>query len=903
MRQLAVCGLLVLLAAPALALEPYLVHDIDPVPEPADSNPEYMGRVGAAAVFFADDGVSGREPWRSDGTAAGTFRLAETCNLELGCVVPLRGYRFTGRLYFFFAQDEDYAYPLWVTDGTPAGTFRLTEDDVRPRPGTLWMESQGVLYFPAEDPEHGRELWRSDGTPAGTYRVADIRPGRDGSGVQSMREYRGRVWFGADDGQRGGALWSTDGTPGGTVLAVDPVPSSASHPAPELLRVLGNRLAFFAPAPGGGWQLWAGDGTVKRTAPVTKLKGGKTPAILHDSVTRGNRLYFVAEDKQGQELWVSDGTARGTRVLTAFRKRDPFFGLDGEYLLYLPFTGGVKDRFVFWAHDGAHGIELWISDGTPKGTRLLRDVCPGACSGARNLWYELNGRLYFTAQDPAHGYELWSTDGTEAGTRVALDLCPGSCNGFPFAPFLLGGRMLFVAEDGQSGDEIWSTDGTAAGTVRVSDFQEDDIVLNFFESALLDGQLLFSAYETGYGNELWRTDGTPAGTRLVRDINASDLGGSSVTGLHAFGDSAVFLADDGVHGFELWRSHGPGPGASLIADLTPGAEPSHESGLAAEAAGDDFFFLRSGLWRTDGTEAGTLQLLGPESRPGAPRAAGGSVFFAADDGIHGEELWTSDGTVAGTRMVGDLQPGDFGSRPQGMIEFQGKLYFTAIDADGYGLWRSDGTGPGTQQVASLGSEASLPTVHAGRLWFFAEDGEHGKELWSSDGTGAGTGMAVDLAPGSSSTQVYFMASIGTALILSGSVEGGGMWATDGTPEGTRKISSSQTVRGAAFQSRLFFAAGDGHGGTEIWATDGTEAGTVRFHDRDGQPIPSPQAFATLGDHLLFVAEGSLYQSDGTEAGTFRIREKVSEELVRAGERVFFGGFDDATGWELWAVRP
>ena len=44
-------------------------------------------------------------------------------------------------------------------------------------------------------------------------------------------------------------------------------------------------------------------------------------------------------------------------------------------------------------------------------------------------------------------------------------------------------------------------------------------------------------------------------------------------------------------------------------------------------------------------------------------------------------------------------------------------------------------------------------------------------------------------------------------------------------------------------------------------------------------------------------------SDGTEAETFRIRERVSEELVRAGERVFFGGFDDATGWELWAVRP
>jgi hypothetical protein len=86
-------------------------------------------------------------------------------------------------------------------------------------------------------------------------------------------------------------------------------------------------------------------------------------------------------------------------------------------------------------------------------------------------------------------------------------------------------------------------------------------------------------------------------------------------------------------------------------------------------------------------------------------------------------------------------------------------------------------------------------------------------------------------------------------------------------------------------------------------TDGTEAGTVPFRDRHGQEIPFPKAFAILGGHLLFVAGESLFQSDGTEAGTFRLRDRVDPELVRAGDRVFFSGFDDAHGWELWAVKP
>ena len=123
MKSLAVCSLLALLAVPCLALEPYLVQDINPVPEPADSDPEYLVRLGGAVLFFAEDQDRGRELWRSDGTAAGTYPLSDICD-EIFCYGEPLPFLITERLYFFLAPSvPESHHSLWVSDGTPAGTF------------------------------------------------------------------------------------------------------------------------------------------------------------------------------------------------------------------------------------------------------------------------------------------------------------------------------------------------------------------------------------------------------------------------------------------------------------------------------------------------------------------------------------------------------------------------------------------------------------------------------------------------------------------------------------------------------------------------------------------------------------------------------------------------------------
>jgi ELWxxDGT repeat protein len=250
------------------------------------------------------------------------------------------------------------------------------------------------------------------------------------------------------------------------------------------------------------------------------------------------------------------------------------------------------------------------------------------------------------------------------------------------------------------------------------------------------------------GRELWITDGTTAGTRLLLDINRtvfndgiSDKPGSSSPGPFVrFGNRFFFAADDGISGRELWKTDGTAAGTVLARDLRPGAAGASPRDLVT--AGTRLYFLADGgtsdaLWSVSPTgQVGRVRLLGFGRRASGLVAAGSRVFFVVDNAGTGPELWTSDGTRAGTHLVRDIRPGTMGAYPQELTAVGNLLLFAADDGvHGLEPWVSDGTAEGTRLLADLapGADASAPanfSVAGDLVGFDADDGVHGREMWA-----------------------------------------------------------------------------------------------------------------------------------------------------------------------------
>jgi large repetitive protein len=940
-----------LAAVPGRALTPYLVKDI-PNPQPASSSPRDFISLGAVGLFSADDGVSGRVLWRSDGTAAGTYPLVTGCD---GCAGNPTFFARTETSYFFTAyRPLENAGALWVTNGTRETTFQLLEFASTYQLGYYrrWVPEQGLLYFDFDDGAHGFELWRTDGTAAGTFMVVDLAPGPSGSGPAELTDFGGELFFSADDGT-GRALWKSDGTARGTHLVINTWPGNPHGGGASFLNVVAGRLVFVAGTAERGYELWRSDGTRRGTVPLRELVPGPASPTFYVFASLGPHLLFVADDGHGENLWVTDGTDRGTHRLTSF----PTHADDLNYLQYSVFVSPVLGgRILFTADDGVHGFEPWTTDGTLRGTHLVGDLCPGGCSSFAWPMLAANGRFFFSADDGVHGDEPWSTDGTPGGTSMVKDICPGSCSSSPLIVADLAGRILLAADDGQTGQQLWRTDGTAGGTVRITHSTPplDSPGSGFgFTTAALPGLILLAAADPTHGVELWRSDGSRRGTSLVKDIASADLGGSYPGDLMAAGNALYFFAFDPAHGRELWRTDGTADGTYLANDFVPGpGSPADENtgplGPASPSAtvGNTLFFLFSvelndpAVWRSDGTPRGTVRLTTGSLRP-APyteiAALGNIVLFDADDGVHGPALWKSDGSIAGTQPVDPVAW--TGGGAQKLTLFQGKLfYFTEVGGNQQ-LWRTDGTAAGTAHVADLNTnfyDENPPMIAEfnGRLYFFAAEspqqaGPFELRLWSTDGTEAGTALSVSfgLGPGDR-FDPSSLAVAGGHLYITGWTyvpsAGSGLWVSDGTDRGTTLIGpgigiAKKFIYGPPDyvddQGRLLFEGpgGDPVTGGALWISDGTAAGTRPLLDASGQQVRGVQSLRVLSGVAAFSAlaggQIALWQTDGTAAGTKPllplggIARGYGEELVVAGSRLYFRAYDPAVGDQLWALRP
>jgi len=371
--------------------------------------------------------------------------------------------------------------------------------------------------------------------------------------------------------------------------------------------------------------------------PVTDAWTG-LPVMYPSYITEYNgNLYFrgsTAPYGTNTELWRSDG-------LLAEQAAEIVVGETGSSPSWLT----VCDGKLYFAATGDTGAtRLWQYD-PQYGPRLAPGS--GAQAGVPDELTVYDGRLYYRAFRSGLGVELWRFDGT---SQTPIDMFPGSGSSYPQHFIVYNGLLYFNAcGTPNQGTELWRYNGTGMPTEAARIYPNNGSSPE--NMAVYQGCLYFSAYDGIHGRELWRYDGTQAS--LMADIvPGGQYSSSNPSSLTVYRDKLYFCATDEVHGYELWSFDGIS--AAMVAEINPTPNPGN---------GDTFLM---------------------DSSPAEFVVFNDVLYFSADDGVHGRELWSYDGEQVA--MVLDINPGQYGSGVSELTVFNGRLFFSACAGDIPGLF-------------------------------------------------------------------------------------------------------------------------------------------------------------------------------------------------------------------------
>jgi ELWxxDGT repeat protein len=340
----------------------------------------------------------------------------------------------------------------------------------------------------------------------------------------------------------------------------------------------------------------------------------------------------------------------------------------------------------------------------------------------------------------------------------------------------------------------------------------------------------------------------------------------------------------------------------------------------------------------------------------------GTVILSRNDGIHGDELWTSDGTKGGTVLLKDILPGPASSGPSQFVEYDGSVFFSVrMEPDApFELWKTDGTTEGTTRVVTFYEqgqfgftelEASAGLLYFGAsghdsgvgLWrtdgtiegtyrirdqrvhsltdvsgklFFVSNYDLPNELWITDGTAAGTMPLTDVPGSVNLTNVRHPVAVEDELFFTALTDTVGLYKSDGTPAGTVRIRKFDDdvlpIELAAVQDTLFIAVNNRGKTFELWKSNGTQTNTVRVKVIGPTTFPALlNNFTAVGDHLYFngfdgLSGNELWRSDGTEAGTYMVADispggfgSVPASITDIGGLAYFSATNLEHGYEMW----
>lgn len=494
----------------AQARPPALVADLEmATSEEVGSEPEGFERVGGRVVFTVAlaPGSTRRALWVTDGTAEGTIHLLPGFE-----VWSFEG-RLGGDLLVLGSRPADGFFGLYRTDGTPEGTRQVTPWRLSVR--KVLPLSDRVVFFAknrnAASPFH-LALYATSGAPATTHHLADFTASFIDSRTAVTAE---RAFFlvcalpGCEDNTPplSWNVWSSDGTPAGTHLV-------RSVGERRWLEVAGTpgRAFYTLLDDRGRAQVWASDGTATGTRALVPptVPGGRVSALR----PLGERIAFFSEDNRGRgaELWLSGGTPGTTARVTDLPGAA---SLDDLFPAELAQVGGA---LIFPRRRADGKIELWSTTGRRRSTRLLErlDEPEAGETPADPHLVAIGEELLFTLGD----LELWATDGSPGGARLLRDFGPLGV-GFGAEPRRVGGSLLFRGSTPGAGAEVWTSDGTAEGTLPLTSFAPGNpFGLNGFLATVapLADHFVLAASDGVHGLEPWLTGDVPGDERMILDI-------------------------------------------------------------------------------------------------------------------------------------------------------------------------------------------------------------------------------------------------------------------------------------------------------------------------------------------------------------------------------------------------
>lgn len=762
-------------------------------------------------------------------------------------------FEFKNQLYFSAELGDEFSSnnsirKLWKTDGTENGTIQI---DNFPDKG--YYKTDNFLYF-----MKGRDLWKTDGIETNSTKIKE-NLGYNNPVIGVFKDFFYYLEY-IDPNLSG--LYKTDGSTTDLLLTFpsdEYASTNGTFNGNGLSKLDNNRFVAYINTKTLGLEPYISDGT---SAGTYFLKDVGVNTFQTVSAKPSN--FYKASDKflflnGAKELWATDGTATGTLKLKTFT------GTSSSTILGM--TSFNNKVYFAFTH------ELWETDGTEAGTKLVLSNVNG--DGGIQIIVNRENDLLLLLQRGIHIFDGTSTTTTRLTTPDITSVRPYSAS----TPT----KTYFVANYKNQGDRVWVTNGTNAGTYSLDPFWPDGRIPNYMntlgESIIFSGTI--GTYDIG---ELWISDGTNAGTKLLKDINKTGNLNSEPKFQTELNGKIYFSADDNIHGRELFVTDGIT--TSLLKDINPGFQSSNPN---------DFYVLNNNiifkayttekgleLWVTDGTEAGTTLLkdINPTGdgflndgrayvRINQFHKFNNQLYFYANNGTNGMEIWKTDGTTTGTIMLKDINSGTNSSFRDALdarpifVPYNNELYFYVSR---YGL---------TNNLSSF-------------------------EMWKTNGTAAGTQLATQInnVTKTGSISAYDFFSFNDELYFYGTNKITNKMHLSRTDKTTGAIINIENTGNTTFypvKDKVYFKKTQpGVTGDEIWALEKDDSFAIVADIVPGSQGINPTDFFTHNNYLYFAIRNASFQTELWRLSNTTAPEKLFDKTSEIGTSSIEQYFDYVT---------